>query len=399
LDLGTLYLSDFPHAPTTRPHPPVPLTLARCDGPCGLVQLTHTTPQEWLYAHYWYRSGVNESMVAELRDVVREALKRVELPKHAVVIDIGANDGTLLQQYGSLTKTPLITVAYEPALNLYPVCRPHAKVLFPTYFGGVAPGEHPRLTDKAKAKIVTAIAMFYDLDDPHAFLQHVVDILARDGVLVIQQAYLPAMLANVAYDNICHEHLGYYDLHAMEVLLARHGLEVFDVERRAVNGGSFRTYVGFVGQRPISPRVAELRLSETARLEDAYDTFASLVAVSRIHLQEALASHLDAGGTIDLYGASTKGNTLLQYCGIDHTVVRQAWERSPEKVGRYVGVSGIPIVSEEAGRADPPSALLSTIWQFRTGIVAREQAYLDQGGVLIFPLPTLEVVRGTPQPI
>lgn len=396
LDLGSLYLSDFPHGATTKAHPAVPLVMARCTGPCGLVQLCHTTPSDWLYGQYWYRSGVNESMVAELRDIVVQALKRVEVPPHGVVVDIGANDGTLLAQYETLAPKA-IRVGYEPARNLYEACRPHASVLYPQYFRVAEPW-----ASSTRAKVVTAIAMFYDLDEPHQFVEDVTKVLAPDGVFIIQQAYLPSMLANTAYDNCCHEHLEYYSLTSLVYLLHQHGLEVMDVELRAINGGSFRVYVQSArGDRIPSPRVAACLEEERVLfgIMDkgqpwVYHAFATAVEHSRQQTREVLAAYQHAGGVVDLYAASTKVNTLLQFCGIDSTHVRQAWERSPEKWGRHVGVSRILIVSEAVGREDPPSALLVGAWQWRDYFVKREQAYVKAGGRLIFPLPSLEVVHG-----
>jgi len=392
LDLGPIHLSDFPRAATTVTHPPVPLVLMRCLTPaCGLVQLRHTTPAEWLFRLYWYRSGVNEAMVAELHDIVEQATARVDLKKSDTVVDIGANDGTLLAQYPRLGHDHLLTVAWEPAANLYEVLRPHARIVFPEFFHTAAPWDA-----KTKAKVVTAIAMFYDLDDPHAFLNGVTNLLHKDGVLVIQQAYLPAMLVSNGFDNICHEHLEYYDLRALEAVLAPHGLEVVDVDLRGINGGSFRATIAFEGRRPVSTKVARLRHYEQYLLgepEAAFRQFVERVAAVRAQLQGMLEAHADTGGAVDLYAASTKSNTLLQYCGVDARLVRQAWERSPEKWGRFVGTSGIPIVSEAVGREDPPAALLVGAWQFRDQFIEREQEYLAKGGRLILPLPRVESVE------
>jgi SAM-dependent methyltransferase len=395
LSLGPINLSDFPRSAETPPaHPPVPLDLMRCPSEaCGMVQLAHTTPPDWLFKTYWYRSGVNETMVAELQDIVRQAISRVSLPPElGPVVDIGANDGTLLAQYLLVAPNArLFTVAYEPAANLYEALRPRAKVLFPEYFHADASWS---MFDRAR--IVTAVAMFYDLEDPHAFLDSITRILHPKGLFIVQQAYLPAMLQATAFDNICHEHLAYHDLHSMEALLEPHGLEVVDVEERSINGGSFRTYIQFQGVTMPTPAVANMRGKERVFFHDRsliYETFADRVEEVRVQLQGILSAYHHSGGVVDLLGASTKGNTLLQFCGIDHTLIRQAWERSPEKHGRVYGVSGIPIVSEEVGRADRPAALLSTIWQFKEAILQREHAYLSQGGRIILPLPAVESVE------
>ncbi len=393
--LGSLYLSDFPASAGSHVHPPVPLDLMRCTAEdCGLVQLAHTTPPDWLYTEtYWYRSGVNETMRAELRDLVKAAVARVALPAHATVIDIGANDGTLLAQYAEvLPKSPLLKVAYEPAASHYAALRPHAQVLFPTYFTAKA-GDYAL---PQKAKIITAIAMFYDLDDPHAFVESLTHALHPDGVIVIQQAYLFAMLATTDITNVCHEHLEYYHLRPLEQLLGAHGLEVVDVERRAINGGSFRAWVQFAGKGKVNPRVAQMRAEEERLLaiEGPFlGVFVQRALAMRTQLQALVGAYQHQGAILDLYAASTKANTLLQWCGIDARQIRQAWERTPEKIGRYVGVSGIPIVDEPTGRADPPAALLCGAWSFRDAFLRREHAYLDAGGRLIFPLPHVEVVE------
>lgn len=392
LSLGEQYLVDFPHAADTRTYPAVPLELVRCTVPaCGLVQLAHTTPREWLYGQYWYRSGVNEAMRAELADVVRAALTYVDLPKHALVADIGANDGTLLQVYRDYP-LPLTRVAWEPARNLYQACRPHCEVLFPEFFS-------TRATDwiSTKAHVVTMVACFYDIDDPHRLVADVAQLLHRDGVWVIQQAYLPTMLEQLAFDNIVHEHLEYYHLQPLEGLLAAHGLEVFDVEHRTINGGSFRTYVGWKDSRPVSSSVYAMRLRESGmRLGDpvAWDRWSGAVSTLINRIIGTVAAAADRGETVDVIGASTKGHTLLQACGLDHRVIRQAWERSPEKVGRFYGATGIPIVDEAEGRKGKPDWALALAWQFRDGLVAREAEYLKAGGRMLIPMPGCEVVRG-----
>lgn len=384
LSLGRLYLSDFPASAGTRTHDAIPLDLARCtNGPCGLVQLVHTTPFWWMYQEYWYRSGVNEAMKDELRDVVRQAIRRCDLRADDTVIDIGANDGTLLSNYGD----DVTTVAFEPAQNLQERLKWEADVVHAIPFR--------RLVDHFyEARIITAIAMFYDLEDPHQFLADAAASLADDGVLVIQQAYLPAMLQQTDFTNICHEHLAYYHLRPLEHLLRQHGLEVFDLDFRPINGGSIRTYIQHQGRAPIAPCVQQVRDEEETLFRDPvlFDHFAHSVRGIRQQLRTAIDSYGALGAPVDLYAASTKANTLLQFCGLDARAIRQAWERSPEKWGRYVGTSGIPIVAEEEGRQEPPAALLLGAWQFRDQFVAREAQYLTDGGRVIVPLPRVEVV-------
>jgi NDP-4-keto-2,6-dideoxyhexose 3-C-methyltransferase len=390
LSLGPITTADFPRSAGTRTHPPVPLDLMRCPSiACGFVQLAHTTPPDWLFRQYWYRSGVNETMRAELADVVEGAMARVTLLPGDTVADIGANDGTLLQQYPE--SLHLTTVAWEPATNLYEALRPHARVLFPEYFHAGA-----RWEESGRAKVATAVAMFYDLDDPHDFLEGITRILHPEGVLVIQQAYLPRMIETTGFDNCCLEHLGYHDLRSMEALLGPHGLQVVDVEERAINGGSFRTVIALKGARHPTPAVEAMRRQELEFYADGraavWARFATRVEATKRQLRAVLDGYQHTGGAVDLYAASTKSNTLLQVCGIDARQIRQAWDRSPEKWERYLGGTAIPIVSEEHGRADPPAALLVGAWGFREAFLVREQEYLEAGGRMIFPLPRVETV-------
>lgn len=406
LSLGPLPLSGFPATATeAAPHPPVPLTLVACPR-CALVQLRHTTPFEWMFggAQYWYRSGVNESMRAELKDVVCDTRRRVGGFTNAdTVLDIGANDGTLLSMHYAEAQNPLpYRLACEPSTSVHGDLRAHCNELYTTPF--------PTAQMEAwygKVKVITACAMIYDLEDPHAFFTEVASLLTADGVCLVQFQDLLQMLQSTAFDCICHEHLEYYSLYALAGLLNHCGLWVTDVEARPINGGSLRVTIQRRGARGIdSPGVTRVLdwlaredaagLTTLSGLQAAGVTFSHRMRDMRRQIRATVAEVLDAGGTIDLLGASTKGNTLLPWVGLDARYIRRAWERSPEKVGRFVGQSGIPIVSDDEGRLDPPTLLLAVIWQFREGLLAREAAYLLGGGTLLFPLPGAELVRVAP---
>ncbi len=383
LDLGDLYLSTFLGKDDPAP-PRAPLQLVIC-GACDLVQLRHSVDADQIFRKYWYLSGINESMKAELKDVVDQARALVgDLRRNTdTVIDIGANDGTLLAYAG---KGPC-RVAFEPALNLYPLLRPHADILVPDYF------PHGKRAEKLKfsAKLITSIACFYDLDDPHAFVEGIREALHAEGVWVVQFQDLFQMLHATAFDNICHEHVTYPSLHFMHKLCAEHGLEIVDAERRAINGGSLRLYVRHHGVQPATAHVADL-LAREHNLYHELQQFAWRVGEIKRQLIATL-TEAHAAGPVDCYGASTKFSTLAQYCGIGPQLIRHCVERSPEKVGLQT-VTGIPIVSEQAWRENPPDATLLAIWQFRDFILTRELDYLAVGGSFIVPLPHVEVVYG-----
>jgi len=391
LALGRLALSTFP-APGDPPTDAVPIDFALCRL-CGLVQLRHTVEPDVLYRRqYWYRSGVNEVMQAELADVVTQALQQVTInPARDVVIDVGANDGTLLACYRDHATTRTIPrVAFEPADNLQPALAAHCEWLIPDYFGWTTL-RAPRLDLAGRAKVITTIAMVYGSDDPHVFVSAVNSLLHPDGVWVVQFQDLWSMVRQTAFDNLCHEHLVYYSLRSFSELLRPHNLKVIDCEIRDINGGSLRCYVQHGHHREGARVRRQLDLEAGCDHWSTLERFAWQVGETRRQIRAALDALHDTGVTVDLYAASTKANTLLQYCGIDGALVRQAWERSPEKVGRTTA-TGIPIVSEGTGRADPPHTLLVGAWQFADAFAKREAAYLAAGGSLLLPLPRVTVV-------
>jgi NDP-4-keto-2,6-dideoxyhexose 3-C-methyltransferase len=330
-------------------------------------------------------------MHVELKDIVTQAVTLAGLTPSDVVLDIGANDGTLLSY---LASTGAKRIAYEPAENLKPLLRQHADIVCPSYFPGISPlfDLRPRLT--GQIKLIFSIACFYDVDKPVEFVRAISDLLAPDGIWVVQFQDLSQMLEANAFDDICHEHAFYPSLAFVERLLRPFGLSVFDAELRAINGGSLRLLIG--RNRQATSRVTDLRQREAGcESPGLLHAFAKRVLDTRQRIQNVVRIARADGQTIDLYGASTKGNTLLQYCGLGPNIIRQAWERSESKWGRKT-ITGIPIVSEEVGRANPPDILFVGIWQFRDAILNREAAFLEQGGSLLFPLPTVEVVSNNP---
>lgn len=394
LHLGDLAVAAFPAPGEPRPSR-APLDWCAC-AHCRLVQLRHTVDPTVLFTRqYWYRSGVNETMRAELADVVHAAIARVGSPGYRdLIMDVGANDGTLLAVYrdradlrtASWRDTP--RVAFEPARSLQAALALHAEVRIADFFpeglrtlGGAA----------GRVRVLTSIACFYDLDDPRAFVGAVDRLLAPDGVWVVQFQDLWQMVEATAFDNIVAEHLVYYSLASFARLLEGTDLHVTAAEPRAINGGSYRLFVQR-RQKPVDRSVATIYTFE-AGVEDWHtlERFAWRVSEVRRQITSLVGGLASAGLVIDLYAASTKANTLLQYCGLGPEAIRQAWERSPEKVGRTTA-TGIPIVSEATGRVDPPNALLLGAWGFRDAFMAREAAFLAAGGSMIVPLPTVDLI-------
>jgi len=379
----------------------VPLELVRCDTTrnedgCGLVQLRHTVPGAILYRSYWYRSGVNETMTHNLHQIAQQAEKMVGLHPGDLVIDIGCNDGTLLDGYEA---SDLKYLGFDPSdVSRYAVEKGYEVARdFYSY-------EHVRQRHvDRKARIITSIAMFYDLEYPRAFVEDVSQALADDGVWVIELHYLPAMLDMNQFDAIVHEHLEYYSLAVIERLLGEAGLGVVRAEVNAINGGSVRLFVRragvFAAQGEDTELLQQLRVREFEMALDAaepYERFAHAAERVREDLAATCRRIVEEGKTIHVYGASTKGNTILQYAGIDHTLVPYAADRNPDKHGSETIGTKIPIISEAESRELRPDYYLALPWHFLDEFLDRERAFLDRGGHFIVPMPEVRLVSGMP---
>jgi NDP-4-keto-2,6-dideoxyhexose 3-C-methyltransferase len=396
IDLGSQCLASVFVNGEAPPHlqKKYPLTVLRCAGECGLVQLGHTVDPSELYCHgsYGYRSGTNELMRANLREIVARIEETVALRPGDTVLDIGCNDGTLLDSY----QTPgLDRIGFDPALNIVQSAREKGLEVVSVFFSLSAFREaRPR----RQARAVTSIAMFYDLEDPCRFVGDVAKLLADDGVWVIELSYLPFMLENTAFDTICHEHLEYYALRQIEWMISREDLQVHKLEFNEINGGSFRLFIRKKAAGP--PPADELASIEKTRRDEVrlgletdrpYETFCAASEGLRRQLRALLVDLRARGKVVHVYGASTKGNTILQFCGIDHALIAKAADRNPEKWGRRTLGTDIPIVSEEESRAERPDYYLVLPWHFLGGFFKREEAFLDRGGKFIIPIPRLRV--------
>lgn len=397
IDLGFQYLQGSFIKPGM-PAPPLrqlPTELVRCDvtqdeNACGLLQLAHTFPPEILYANYWYRSGTNATMRDHLKGIVDSAMQILnnEAP---TVLDIGCNDGTLLGNYPKRARKYGVDpsdIAREIGGDTVVI-----NTVFPS-------GQSTAALPQAGFDVVTSIAMFYDLESPVAFAQEIKKLLKPNGLWILEMSYLPMMLQQNSFDTICHEHLEYYSLSVLEIIMARAGLRVFRVELNDVNGGSIRCYVCHAENQTLSTpdEGARLHSLRTIEFEMELDTDTPYIAFqNRIkRLKDDLNSMLfqirAAGQRVHIYGASTKGNVLLQWYGINRMIVEAAADRNPSKAGARTLGTDIPIISEEDSRAMKPDYYLVLPWHFRTEFLQRERKMIEAGTKFIFPLPELEVV-------
>lgn len=396
--LGNQFASDFPPPGRARDGPRIPIDLDLCPQ-CTLVQARHTPPPELLYnKHYWYVSGTTQTMRDALRDVTTAVERIISLKPGDVVLDIGSNDGTLLLSY----ETPDIAlVGVEPADNLATKENYAHKGLnlIHGFWGTPECLERFQRYGK-KAKAITACGMFYDLDDPNPFIIDVAKALAPDGVFVAQLMCLKQTLEKHDVGNFAHEHLEFYTLRSLEKLFHRHGLAMFDVEENSVNGGSYRLYAKHLssGVDGATGRAGRQRLVDAFTSEeglsnpDLYDSFFRELERDKAKVAGFLREQVAAGKTVYILGASTKGNCIAQYYRLERTLISGASERSPEKVGRVMAGTGIPIVSEEEARAARPDIFLILPYAFVDEIVERERAWLAEGGTFIVPLPTPRLV-------
>lgn len=358
----------------------------------GLLQLNHSYESAEMYGdNYGYRSGLNQSMVDHLTSKVRYLERLVDLSDGDVVLDIGSNDCTMLKAYQN---PALRRIGIDPTGRKFAQYYPAEVKLVPEFFSEAA----YRSASDQPCKIVTSIAMFYDLDDPIAFARQVEAVLADDGIWHFEQSYMPSMLRLNSYDTICHEHLEYYSLGVVQKVMAAAGLKVIDVIMNNINGGSFAVTAAKRGNssRKVNAPVINWLLEQEERMglhtPKPYREFEDRVFRHRDDLQRLIRALVADGKKVLGYGASTKGNVVLQFCGFTAAEIPAIAEVNPEKFGRFTPGSHIPIISEAEAKAMNPDYYLVLPWHFKDGIMRREKEYLGRGGKMIFPFPEIEIV-------
>jgi NDP-4-keto-2,6-dideoxyhexose 3-C-methyltransferase len=375
-----------------------PLELVRCsggDGACGLVQLRHTYEPTGMYgANYGYRSSLNRSMVEHLSAKVAQLLSRTPIHGGDVVLDIGSNDGTTLSFY---PQAGAILIGMDPTASKFAKhYRPHIRAV-PDFFSAHA---FLRESGNRRAKIVTSIAMFYDLDRPLDFARDVFEVLEDDGIWHFEQSYLPSMLSARSYDTICHEHIEYYALEQIRWMMDRVGFSIVDVSLNDINGGSFAVTVakskpGGVVHAPIVDKWTAEEHALGLPTSAPFERFAENVSRHRTELRSLLQKLKGEGKRIFGMGASTKGNVLLQYCGIGPDLVECIADVNEDKFGCFTPGTEIPIVSEADAIARGPDVFLVLPWHFRAGLVKRAAPLFLRGIRLLFPLPSIEFVASS----
>jgi len=392
LNLGEQYLTGVFPKDKSEKVTKGPLELVWCED-SKLLQLKHSYPLDEMYGdNYGYRSGLNKSMVDHLQKKIELLTRTISLQNKDIVIDIGSNDATTLKSYKNEN---IIRVGIDPTGKKFKKYYTDNIILIDDFF------PTKRFNDQfigKKAKIITSIAMFYDLENPLSFVESISKYLHEDGVWHLEQSYLPLMLKANAYDTICHEHLEYYTLENIKYLVEQCGMKIFDVQINDINGGSFAVTVGHKKSQayPENKTVINSLLAQEKKMglhtAKPFHNFSERVYKHRIDLRALILALKKEGKKIIGYGASTKGNVLLQFCKLTEEEIPFIAEVNEEKFGCYTPGTQIPIISEKEARAMNPDYFLVFPWHFKENILSREKEFIDNGGKFIFPLPYIEIV-------
>ena len=367
-----------------------PVDLVWCPD-SGLLQMKQSYSLDEMYGdNYGYRSGLNESMVKHLQKKIKNLETLAKPTEKDLIIDIGSNDATSLKSYaGSFRK-----VGIDPTGKKFKEYYTHDLILIPDFFTA---NKFKEIFPNDKAKIITSIAMFYDLEDPSSFVSDIAKCLADDGIWHFEQSYMPSMLRTNSYDTICHEHLEFYSLKVVKNILEKNGLRIIDVQMNDINGGSFavtacKQIADYVSNNPI---INWLLKQEDEMGLDTIKPYLEFAERSKLHkenLVNLIKSLVADGKKVFGYGASTKGNVLLQYCEFTEKEIPFIAEVNPEKFGSFTPGSNIPIISEKEAKEMKPDYFLVLPWHFKNNILSREDEFISNGGKFIFPLPPIEIV-------
>jgi hypothetical protein len=361
------------------------LSLVYCDS-CNLLQLENSFNKKKLYGdNYGYMSSLNSSMTFHL-STKANLLKKYNLINGDLIIDIGSNDGTFL----SFFENKFNLIGIDPTIKKFKKNYRKDIIKVANFFSKNALAPYM----KKKAKLITSIAMFYDLEDPIKFVEEVYELLDIDGIWHLELSYMPLMIKNLSYDTICHEHLEYYSLNSIKYIFDKVGFSIIDIQLNVINGGSFALTLS--KNKNSNNKVVEWLLNQESKDNinniSTFKKFFLKISKQKKDLKNLLENLIDMKKKVYGYGASTKGNVILQFSNINSKLLPLIGEVNPFKFNRYTPGTKIKIVSEAAIKKNKPDYLLVLPWHFKDFIVKKEKRYLDSGGKLIFPLPQIEII-------
>ena len=354
---------------------------------CKLLQLEHNFDANEMYGeNYGYMSSLNKSMISHLKLKAFSLKNKFNLKSNNNILDIGSNDGTFLSFFNNKFKL----FGCDPTIKKFSKYYRKDINQLPHFFSS-------KLFNNKKFNLITSISMFYDLPDPLGFAKEINSILHRNGVWHIELSYMPMMIKNRSYDTICHEHLEYYSLKSLKYLLDKAGLKIINLSFNQINGGSI--------ELDISKKKSKLKeckylinwVLESERLNKynevgKHKLFFKECQNHKVLLKKLLLVLKKQNKKILGYGASTKGNVLLQYCNINSDILNYVAEVNKFKFNKYTPGSNIKIISEKEAKLKKPDYLFVLPWHFKDHIINREQKFLKNGGKLIFPLPDIEII-------
>lgn len=381
-NFGDFYISNFVNKNKIKSSKKAPLNLVKCTK-CKLVQLEHTAPMELMYTgYYWYRSGVTKTMIDQLKEISLIAKKYTKNIDKPTILDIGANDGTYLKNF---SKNKYHTIGVEPAKNMAQSLKKNCSLSINDFWNINSLKNNLKTKNARVSDFTTALGMFYDLEEPNKFIKDIALSLKPNGIFVAQLMCLKSMLEKNDFGNICHEHLEYYSYETLKFMYENNGLEIFKVEENEINAGSYRIYARLSsGKGSISYKenVSNKRIKK----------FIDDIEKSKKSTVNFIKKEVSKGKKVYVYGASTKGNTILQYFELDSNLIPFAADRSPEKWGKYTVGTGIKIISENEARKLKPDYFLVLPWGFIEEFRKREKNFLNKGGKFILPFPKFRLI-------
>jgi len=391
LNLGEQYLTGVFPSDKEKKISKGPLELVWCPE-SGLLQLKHSFALDEMYgANYGYRSGLNRSMVIHLQNKAGYLESLCSLASNDLIIDIGSNDATLLRAFDTLG---IKRVGIDPTGKKFKKYYTKGLELIPEFFPS---STFSKKYKNKKAKLITSIAMFYDLEDPLDFVHNISETLEKDGIWHFEQSYMPAMLRTNSYDTICHEHLEFYSLSVINKLLQQSDLQIIDVQFNDINGGSFAvTAAKTTSKYEPNSSIIDWLLMQEERMglytPTPYRQFEENVYEHRNNLVDLILQLNSDGKKIIGYGASTKGNVLLQFCGLTEKEIPFIAEVNEDKFGCFTPGTLIPIIPESEARKMQPDYFFILPWHFKNGILEKEKDYISKGGKFIIPLPEIQII-------
>lgn len=381
-NFGNFYISNFVNKNNIKTSKKAPLNLIKCSK-CKLVQLEHTAPMELMYTgHYWYRSGVTKTMVDQLKEISLIAKKYTKNINKPTILDIGANDGTYLKNF---SRSSYLTIGVEPAKNMVNPLKKNCSIIVNDFWNINTLTKKLKRSSQRISDFTTALGMFYDLEEPNKFINDIALSLKPGGTFVAQLMCLKSMLEKNDFGNICHEHLEYYSYETLKYMYEENGLEIFKVEENEINAGSYRIYARLAtgnGSIQFKENVSNKRIQK----------FINDIEKSKKETFNFIKKKVNEGKKVFVYGASTKGNTILQYFNLDQKLIPFAADRSPEKWGKYTVGTGIKIISERDARKMNPDYFLILPWGFVNEFKKREKNFFKKGGKFILPFPRFKVI-------